>query len=370
MATFYVTPAGAGAKNGAAWASAFGEAEFEADLEGADGDDIYYVQAGTYTLDSSYDATTRDGGAGAPISIIGVKEATSAEPPAFSDWGSAADRPTFACGANTFKVGAYYKVFNCIFTGTGGSIPDAETYSVLYNCKSTVTSDSNQTSHTLGPNAKLINCEITGAGAGAHTGVSSSAVLALFNYIHDMGTGGTGSTATESRYIGNVFDTLATGVSMGTPGDAIVLNNTFYECDTAVAGSSSFGSVYINNIIEGSNTDGFKQTTQRDGNFYAYNHGNDTRNTDMWDTVATTLPHGELGGGSASSSSAFSNGDPAFTNAASGDFSFANTAECVDNGMALALGTATAGKMNQGAYSMTQVQAGGGVNMPRTRIGH
>jgi hypothetical protein len=365
-ATMYVTVAGGDpTHDGTAWSKAFSMADFLADLtNNAESGDIYYVMAGTYTLTGAHDSTARDGGAGTPISIIGVKDGTNHDDsvPVYADWGSGADRPTFACGANTFKVGTYHKIYNCIFTGTGGSIPDAETYSVLYNCKSTVTSDSNVTSHTLGSGSKVINCEITGAGAGAHTGlagIASSLLTVLFSYIHDMGTGGTGSTATSSRYVCNVFDTLAIGVSMGTTGDAMLLNNTFYECDTAVAGSSSYGNVFINNIIEGSNTDGFKQTTQRDSNFYAYNHGNDTRDNDIWDTIAVTLPHGELGGGSEGAASAYSGGDPKITNAATGAFDLASDSPCIDAGMSLTLGVTAASEMNQGAWDAVTAAASG-----------
>ena len=47
-AVTYVTPGGAGARNGSNWGNAFGEAEFPAAIQSADAGDEFWVAAGAY----------------------------------------------------------------------------------------------------------------------------------------------------------------------------------------------------------------------------------------------------------------------------------------------------------------------------------
>ena len=71
-ATMYVTVAGAGDKSGSTWGNAMGLGEWETDVEAtAEAGDIYYLEAGTYTLTNAF-STALDGTDVAPIKIIGV----------------------------------------------------------------------------------------------------------------------------------------------------------------------------------------------------------------------------------------------------------------------------------------------------------
>lgn len=355
--TYFVTVAGAGGKDGLAWSTAFGMAEFLTDLtNNAEAGDIYYVMAGTYTLTGAHDSSAKDGTGILPISIIGVKDGTNHDDstPVYADWGSGADRPLFACGDNTFKVGDYHKLHNLRFTITTANGCELGAISVVNNCDSLNESTTANRYAFYGSTSVFINCN-----AKSTAGRAFIAYNCIFckAYESDVGYMVANTPGTILHCI--IDDCVTTGISIGNYDNCTILNNSIYSTPTSVLiGSGSYGGVYINNIID-TTTDGFKGTTQaNDSNFYSHNHvGNSV--TDMWDTVEeTVVAHRDnnVTGGAGD--------DPEFNDEANGDFKLASTSPCIDAGMALTLGTSTAGKMNQGAYSMTQVQAGGGGGLP------
>lgn len=330
-ATMYVTPAGALGKTGANWANAMGEAEFEADLEAnAEAGDIYYVASGAadgtsvpYTLDSAYDSSARDGTVVAPISIIGVKFGTTAEPPVLADWGAALDRPHFVCAANAVTFGDYYKLYNLSWTGTAASTVLTGTNARVYNCKGANTYATARNALYVGAYGAVIKYEGTGANCwGLRLG---SPALALFCYLHDCYLGI--NTAANNFLLSNIIDTVTTGVFIEDDLGIIAINNTIYNSTTAISVGAGTG-IFINNIIDTA-TDGFLWTTQTDINFFAYNHeGNNV--TDMWDLVEEAV--------TAHKDNWVTSGDPDFTNEAGGDFSLEATSPCIDAGMAMSLG--------------------------------
>lgn len=334
-ATMYVTAAGAGAKDGAAWASAMGEAEFEADLEGgAEAGDIYYVQAGTYTLDSAYDASARDGTAIAPISIIGVKAATTAEPPTYADWPTvgSSDRPSFACAANLVAFGDYYKLYNTIWTGSGANIVSFGNACVVYNMKSTNSGTATKNALTGNTSIIFVCCEGTSPAGNAFSATGNGNFL-IYCYLHDSTT--LVSLAVTTPYctlLNTVLDTATTGIAMLATYGLRVVNGIFYSCTTCVTATTSNADAFLNNIMDTA-TDAFKWTTQTDINTFWKNHqGNSV--TRMYDTstnkVASTLPHTDP---------AVSSGDPLFDGAAGGDFSLAAGSPCINNALTPTLGT-------------------------------
>lgn len=322
-ATMYVTPAGAGAKDGTTWATAFGEAEFEADLEaGAEAGDIYYVAGGTYTLDSAYDASARDGTAVGPISIIGVASGTSAQPPTVSDWATGDNRPLFACAANTFLVGDYYKICNLRFTITTANGVQMGAGGLVFNCKSQNNSGTANRYAFFGATpSQYISCE-----AISDLGIGMNCTTAIFCYIHDSATGI--DALGNSKYLFNIIDTCTTGISIASDDIVLGFGNTIYNTTTSVSATDSYADVWINNIVD-TTTDGFLWTTQTNINFFAYNHtGNSV--TDMWDLVEESV--------AAYKDNWVTSGDPDFTNEAGGNFSLEGTSPCINAGMAMGLG--------------------------------
>lgn len=332
----HVTAAGAGLKNGSSWANAMGEAEFETDLEGAvAGDDVYFVKAGTYTLDSAYDSSARSGTATAPISIIGVKAATTNEGASvvYSDWGQGADRPFFDCATYQFKVGAYYIIRNIQIQGEAQYTMYTGTNCTVENCKfdQDIASSTNYYSLLVYDYSRVINCEFVSAKASG-VFLYNQGCRAMFNYFHDMpdGTGGNACwcDAALMTIAFNVFDNVRVGVFTGGYDYHAFLNNTFYDADTGVSGSDSYSCIAINNVMEANTADGFYWSTQSNINFFWDNHGDDARCTDMWDGVDTTTIFQDY---------AVTTGDPKFTTAGS-NFSLQTDSPCIDSGMSIGLG--------------------------------
>lgn len=293
-ATMYVTPDGAGAKDGAAWASAFGEAEFENDLETAsEAGDIYYIAGGTYTADSGYDWNARDGTAVAPITFVGVKAGTSNEPPTLADWAdtnldvsATEERPLFAMGANVFRSSDYNKFFNIKFTTTEASGIRCDLAVLLYNCD--VVNDSgtaNRNGFYLVNACTAIHCSAKSTNGYAINAAGTSVII--YCYVHDSAEG--------IRILGhaeiclfNIIDTCTTGINLATYDYTLLFGNSIYNTTTAVSGTDGHSVRCINNIIHTA-TDGFKWTTQTDSGFFAFNHN---YCTDMYDGVEeTVVPH-------------------------------------------------------------------------------
>ena len=342
MATFYVCePDVEGDGSGDSWANAMSLAEWDAYMDAsAAAGDIYYVEAGTYTLTGAVDFSGKPGTAVAPITIIGVIEGTEAlgeaqEPPTYARWSpiGSVDRPEFVQATNAITFGAYYKVFNCIFSGAvNGDMVTYGTYCVNYNCKYTQAyAGSDKYCTRLSTQGSAISCEYIANDGGSNFGGGIYGVggnnRVLFCHFHDFRTG-YGATASNNVFAFNVFDNATmVGISCSTTGNT-ALNNTFYGTVRGIFGQGSARFVGINNIMDTLTTGGFIWTTQNDSNFFLHNHdGNNV--VDMWALVdETNPPHMD---------NEETTGDPKFTTAGS-DFSLAADSPCIDAGKTIALG--------------------------------
>jgi len=362
-AYYHVTPAGAGAKNGNDWDNAFDEPAWETFMEGGGlaAGDVIIIKEGTYTLDSDIDFSAINGTVTAPIALIGVKDTTTNVGAAvvYSDWArTAGDRPFFDTATFQFKTGSYTIIRNVSIQGAGNDTLEMGIVCAVENCK--IENDNGVSTNTnalkMTTYAGVINCEITSANT---NGVSVAQYGKVHNcYFHDF-TGVTyGSALTLATHggsvVSNIFNTAKIGINSGTSYGYMVSNNTFYECDTAVSGTSGGGNFSINNIVEGSNADGFKWTTQTDNNFFWGNHGDDTRCTDMWDGVDITTVFQDY---------EVSTGDPKFTTAGS-DFSLQSDSPNINNANGITDGVgATPVTGNQGAWQGNEPGGGGGGNI-------
>lgn len=333
----HVTSAGAGNKTGSSWSNAMGEAEFETDIEGTvTGNDVYFIKGGTYTLDSAYDSSARDGTIIAPISFIGVKSTTTNEGSAvvFSDWATGGDRPFFDCVTYAVTLGDFYITRNIYFQGSSTTGVRFGISCIVENCKfdnDYGSSSSRYACYSGNVGCLIINCEILSTNC---KGVYIAGDNKIMNcYIHDCSdaTNGIGMTTAGGSIvcIFNIFDNCTVGISSASRDNFAILNNTYYECGTAISETDGNGWCVINNIVEGSNTAGFLWTTQTDSNFFWDNHGDDARNTDMWSLVDVATIFQDY---------VVTTGDPLFETAGS-DFSLEAGSPCLNTGSGITLGT-------------------------------
>jgi parallel beta-helix repeat protein len=340
-ATMYVTPAGAGLKNGTTWANAFGYTEWETDAEGAsEAGDIYYVAGGTYTLTSNF--IGRDGTAAAPITYIGVKAGTTNEPPLLSDWATGDDRPLIAGGNYYFSGGSYNKVFGIRVTATGTYGINGVYYAVYFNCKVSGTPTTAIYSLT---GTKVINCELTGT-TGVVPGGAGASIM--FSYIHGCENGI--SLNTNNLFIlNNVIDNCSgAGIALAASTHILIMNNTIHNTVRGITATTANLNILINNVINDCATAGASWGTQENNNIWINNNfeGNGANVN-----IATALPHSDWAGTA---------NDPLFNNAANGLFDLQDASLCYGSGLALALGIGNPAYMNQGAWQKSNVPIAGG----------
>lgn len=327
------------------WAKAINTADIlESVLESTITDsDILYIKSNFTETGSHWDCNANDGTAILPITIIGVKAATTNEGAnvTFADWadanmsGGADDRPTIAMGAYIFTTGDYWKLCNIILTGTATSVIVAGASCTFFNCKSTNSSGTpTRIAFNGGAYTFIINCEGISTNGTAFTPAGSSRVL--FSYAHDSSIGlAPGGNAIYILF--NIFDTCTTGLSLAGTDIHLVFNNVFYNSTTVVSATDSYSDQFINNIIDTA-TDAFVWTTQSDINFFWRNHeGNDV--TRMYDTTTNKVASTEGSSPIPHTDPAVSTGDPLFDGAAGGDFSLAAGSPCLNNALSPTLGT-------------------------------
>lgn len=324
---FHVTPAGAGTKSGADWTNAFGEPEFKAHIEGSGtAGYVYFIASGEYTLDSSINSGARAGTSVSPISLIGVKGGTTnvGADIVYSDWArSPYDRPLFDTGALQIAVGSNYVIRNLRFTGASSFMLLLGYLDVVENCFFEGYASSAGL-YIVGTNTNciIINCGFTTPntyGLYINNGLCS---FCYFYNINDSTYGRAITPTSESTISNNIFNNCNEGIHLSADIGVYIINNTFYLCGTAVSATTGFANAYINNILEGCRTNGFLSTTQEDLNFYSNNHGDDARNTDMWNGVDDSGIFQDNG---------VSTGDPLFT--ASGTFTLETGSPCIDTGL-------------------------------------
>lgn len=337
----YVTVTGAGAKDGAAWASAFDLAAFMTDFGSVAAGDIYFFEAGNYSMTADI-TTATDGTATDPIAIIGVKAGTTHEGAAItgSDFGTGADRPSFSDGGSGYGIALddYSVILNVIIDTRDLTPLRADVGGVIINCKITQSYEGASASYGVylgGINGNSILNEITGDQC--NNAIISTAINRniLFNYIHDITEAGSvgimeGSGA-GGTILFNIFDNLPEAIDKTADNGGCIFGNTFYDCDVGISQTSDYGYAIINNIFSECDNDaiiastaGIKSGVLMYNHFY--NNGDDYDGViadgdaedlfcDFWDT----------------------SGDPKFT-AAGSDFSLASDSPCIDAGLAMTLG--------------------------------
>lgn len=273
MATYYATVAGAGAKNGAAWATAFDLAALETHVEGsAAAGDLYYVAGGTYTLTGNWN-TALDGTAASPIHFIGVKSGTTNEPPIVSDWADDTDRPLFAAAANECRFDNYWIIRNIRVTTTEDDGFRADTGSLIVNCYSNNSSNADRIAiKVAGDQSRIIDCEAESGGAtkGRCIGLPNAAARVIGCYCHDGSDGIVISLGAVISF--NIIDTMDdTGINGGNDHAVVAMNNTIYNCSVGISETIGTRWVVMNNIISDCTT-GISWDTEQKSNYFDFNN--------------------------------------------------------------------------------------------------
>lgn len=339
MATYRVKTTHAGDYSGSSWSNAMGWSEFVTSITTASAaGDIYYIMEGTYTLTGDVSWSGRDGTNDDPITIIGVNDDTTNESPAYTDWslgklnGGTDDRPVLSCGTYTITSSTLNKIMNLTFKGTAATVFTLGQDGTLFNCKGENSSGTNdRNAIVLNSYATIAFCEacgLVGTGVVCRGIYSSSGSYIFFCYVHDCRSG---IYLTTSGSQGVAVCCVAEDCSVyGIYGGSVnwrMINCTVNDCATGLYTTSSFR-LAINNILEGCTTAGISCDSAANISIFLRNHGDDTRNTDMWVNVATTAPHGDP---------LVTTGDPKFD--ADGNLSLQSVSPCINTGFSMVLGT-------------------------------
>ena len=343
----YVTAAGAGGKSGVNWSDAFGLAEFETDAEGgSEAGDTYYIAGGTYSWTDRIKAETRHGTILAPISFIGVKSGTTAEPPVAADWAYGADRPHFDGDAEYFQFGNYIKFFNIRITVTS-----AYTGVVVSGLSNIFNVSVIGTTCTVGG----INLASYGVVSYSSSKCTNSTAFALSNvsgnhlYAYDSVTGMT--LAGRGTLINSAIDTCTTGVTLAVSDANYRLNisgNTFYGSTTCLSLTGTFTNIFpiFNNIFDNCTT-GISAANDMTGSPAAIDYNLYSNNT-------ADVTNVDKGANSVTS-------DITFTDAPGQDFTLPDSSVAEGAGMQVDTNINIVGDYNWNiGVDQTDTQAGGG----------
>lgn len=276
----YVTPAGAGLKNGTSWANAFGLAEWIVNIETlAAADDYYWIKQGTYTFAAApldgIDCGAVDGTALLPVRVIGVLSGTTNEPPVASDWAYNDNRPLIAAGAFIFAFNNYWRIFNLRHTTDHADGLRADAASIVWNCK--VTATSTRGIYSVGQGTNVINCEVSNSGGQGIVGASTY-LRVIGCYLHDCMNDAVAYNNNGGVLLFNLIDTCPTGFDIFAKDYAVVFGNTFYNCTLAIDGTDAGDPerhVYMNNIFDTCTVGANWGADEEVGcNFWDYNNWN------------------------------------------------------------------------------------------------
>ena len=223
MATYYMTPGGAGLRTGLTPENAWGYAEFLA-WEAATclPGDILYIGPGTY-VGTANTGGARDGTAADRISVIGVGDLNYPENTPVGD-----DRPLLGLGAFRLHLDAYWNVFNLRMTGT----------TALDLCQ-------------IGSRSRVCNLDVDQAGAGRAAHLNG-----WYSSFEDCRFRSVGGIALDIASYGLIDRCILWDSPVGfyTGGDATSLfNNLIYGCTTAIelAATAQYDYIVGNTLYDG-----------------------------------------------------------------------------------------------------------------------
>ena len=273
------------------------------------GNTIWVKNDGTMTLTGAIAIANTSGSDTAQITIEGYNSSRGDNP-------TGTNRPLIACGENAFGWSGVnnWRLQHLRFTTTeAAGVAFQCQYSYIINCAS------NNSSGTAGRAAFKTGASATTIGIDAQSAngdalySSGSYSRHIGGYFHDS-VDGIDLDGITSYVFNCVFDTCTgNGLDVAVRDYWLVINCTFYNCGTAINGSSGTHFVGINNIFDAC-TDGAKWSSDySSSHFFDYN---------CWDcsTDVTNVTKGDNA----------VNGDPSMTDPANGNFSIPYNSNCVD----------------------------------------
>jgi len=268
----YVTPAGAGTKDGTTWANAMGLGEWETDLEtNAEAGDRYFVAGGTYTLTQDI-STALDGTSALPIQIIGVKSGTTNEPPVHSDHADGAARPLIAATSWAFTFDDYWIFQNLRLTITSIFGLYLGTYCIVQNCDINQSGAATRYAIYDTSDSKIIGCELQAVNGRA---IRTASTIIIASYLHDS-VAGVYAGADITLLVNSIIDTCTKGIDGNTRNRVIGVGNTIYNCSSmGISGTTGKNACFINNILDACAV-GVDWTTVSKSNWFDYNCWNNT----------------------------------------------------------------------------------------------
>lgn len=334
----YVTPAGAGLKDGSDWDNAFGAAEFFADIASTGkiaAGDTYYIMGGQgdYTLTSHVGTWDVYGSSNDPIRMVGVQDTNLT-------LAQGANKPNFILGKYQFLVrvwdvrnirytaslGQFYSasglfMVNCDFTGSGNHGTNGVVYA--YNGKTTLVNCSFITEY---PGNRLVYVRYTAAAFFYGCTFKSNNQLPVEGYY--------------SPFINCIFD----GAVPVTPRELIGCTVRGIS-DIEFAG----GAIILNTVFEGMDC-----AIKTNGVKWIYADHSNMHNC----TIKSSID-----GGSTEDVSILGDNiyelDPQFTDAANGDFSIGPNLKGLGFPGAFP-GISTTGYMDIGAVQREEPESSGG----------
>lgn len=340
-ATMYVTPAGAGAKNGSNWANAMGLAEFRTDWTGAtEAGDIYYILGGTYTTAADL-AQSRNASVTAMTKVIGVKSTTTAEPPTAADWAYGDDRPYFVDGArnDNFQMGGYYEVRNLRFLMSGAQVfRIGSGYGINLKVVNDSASANQYAAVLVNGNAVLVDCELQSTNGYAINMTSYSAIR--YCYIHDSVIGCNNGSSVYAKIESTIINKVNIGLVFGNAAFGNQVNHCVIRGGNSKAvgsigvdvGTGGYGWGFTHNIITDFENGVVFDDTQVLTGYVDYN--------DYYDN-STDRTNIQVGTNDVDI-------NPSFTDTATGDFSLSSASALLNLGITL-LGTSS-DRLNIGTW--------------------
>lgn len=244
MANFYAIPGGVGLRNGSSWANAYNEAGLRSQLVGALPDDYHFLKGTPFGLESIISG--RDGTDLLPIHIIGCRAVTINEPPVFSDWAYAADRPLLAMGVRNLAFDNYWKIRNLEITSDAFDGLKTDDGSLVQNLKITHTGFLHALSLT-GSRGTAIDCELISTGIAVGFAFGG---VGLNLYIHDSNRG-VEARGDDFLMENCILDTLtgAYGLDLTNTVGNSIFNSIFYNISLGINAVGVARSRFINNIF-------------------------------------------------------------------------------------------------------------------------